>query len=257
MTFQMIGRATKLASDNSPAILTAAAVAGVVTTGVLSGKATLKAERLIDDARYERRPLDENNVVQDLELKEKLGLTWKCYVPPVAAGATTIAAVILVNRIGTRRAAAMAAAYAISDKAFAEYKEKIVEKLGDNKERAARDEIAQERMARTPVKDVVITHGGTHLCFEPYTGRYFQSDMETLKKAQNDLNYMVNNHFYASLSDFYDQIGLERTKLSDEVGWNSNELLELSFSTVLAENNQPCLSMDFKVVPIRDYHRVH
>lgn len=254
MTFQMmVGQTTKFLSDRSPAILTAVGVTGVIMTGVLSGKAAIKAERLIAD----EYGTDSRNIpLLDLTLKDKAIRTWKCYVPPAIVGSVTIAAVIGANQIGTRRTAALAAAYAISDKAFTEYKDKIVEKLGENKERAARDEIAQERVAKTPVKDIVITGGGTHLCFEPYTGRYFQSDMESLKKAQNDLNYIVLNHFYASLSDFYDLIGLERTKLSDEVGWNSNEQLELSFTTVLAENNQPALSMDFRVVPIRDYHRV-
>jgi hypothetical protein len=106
------------------------------------------------------------------------------------------------------------------------------------------------------VVDVVATSGGTALCLEPYSGRYFQSDMEALKAAQNALNYQVLNSYYASLSDFYDLIGLDRTKLSDEVGWNSDELMELTFSSCLADG-KPCLVMDFHVKPIRDYYRVH
>jgi len=66
----------------------------------------------------------------------------------------------------------------------------------------------------------------------------------------------VLNDFYASLSDFYDLIGLPTTSFSDEVGWNSDRLLELQFSTVLSDDGRPCISIDFRTVPIRDYYKV-
>lgn len=245
----------KLAADNSPLILTAIGVTGTITTAVLTGKATIKAVRLID-SEYQNNRNDADYV---LEPKEKARLAWKLYIPPVAVGTLTVVSIIGANRIGTRRAAAMAAAYAVSQEAFNEYRDKVVEKIGDLKERNIRDDLAQDRVNKNPVENntIVITNGGNVLCYEQYTGRYFQSDMETLKKAQNDLNYQVNNSYYASLSDFYDLIGLERTTESDEVGWNSNELLELHFSTTLAGDGRPCLAFEYRVVPIRGYARVH
>jgi hypothetical protein len=89
-----------------------------------------------------------------------------------------------------------------------------------------------------------------------YTGRYFQSSMESLKKAQNDLNYKILNSYYASLTDFYNLIGLSRTTTSDDVGWNSDEMLELRFSTIMSDDQRPCIAIDFKVAPIRGYFRV-
>jgi hypothetical protein len=71
------------------------------------------------------------------------------------------------------------------------------------------------------------------------------------------VNYQILNHFYASLSDFYGKVGLPSTSFSDEVGWNSDEILDLDISTTLSDDNRPCLSIDFKVVPVRDYFRVH
>jgi hypothetical protein len=256
MTFQTLASQTqKMIADNSPAILTGIGVAGAVTTAVLTGKAAIKAERLIE-AEYKAHVGDPHFT---LEGKDKIKLAWQLYIPPAVTGIVTVGAIIMANQIGTRRAAAMASAYVLSEKAFSEYKEKIVEKLGENKERAVRDDLAQDRVNRNPVEErsIIMTGGGDVLCFEPFTGRYFQSDMESLKKAQNDLNYLVLNNYYASLSDFYDLIGLDHTMISDDFGWNSDEMLELKFSTVLATDGRPCLSFEYKTVPIKGYARVH
>lgn len=256
MTFQTLAsQAQKLIGDNSPMILTGIGVAGVITTAVLTGKATIKAERMMNTYRYDQDPTAELFIPK----KEVVKKTWRLYIPPVAAGVVTVSSIILANQIGTRRAAAMAAAYVVSEKAFSEYKDKVFEKYGETKARAIRDDLAQDRMTQNPVTEsqIVMTAGGNVLCLEPYSGRYFQSDMETLKKAQNDLNYMVLNSYYASLTDFYNLIGLDRTLMSDDVGWNSDKMLELTFSTVLSDDGRPCLVMDYQVVPIRGYDRVH
>jgi hypothetical protein len=237
----------KLAIDNSPTILTGIAVAGTVTTAYLTGKATYKAAQILS----EESPY--------LEPKEKVLLTWKLYIPAAGTGMLTVISIIGANRIGTRRAAALVSAYTLSEKMFDEYKDKVVEKIGQKKEQEVRDELAQDRVNRNPVNEnsVIIIGGKSVLCYEAYTGRYFLSDMETLKKAQNDVNYMVNNNFYASLTDFYDKVGLPKTSISDEVGWNCNKLLELNFSTAITEDGRPCLTIDYQVEPIRDFHRVN
>jgi hypothetical protein len=171
----------------------------------------------------------------------------------------TVTAIILANRIGSRRTAAVAAAFSISEKTLSEYKEKVVERLGEKKAQEFRDSIAQDRINANPVgnQQVIVTGGGTVLCYDEYTGRYFYSDMETLKKAQNDTNYEIINSNYASLSDFYSRIGLSRTASSDDVGWDSDRLLELEFSTTMSDDQRPCISVGFLVGPTRGFHKVH
>lgn len=244
-------RAQKLTIDNSPAILTGAAVAGTVITAYLTGKASIKASEII-------RTEEDTFNLSPSDTKKKVELVWTLYIPPATTGLLTVACIIGANRIGTRRAAALAAAYTLSEKAFDEYRGKIVEKLGAKKEQAARDELAQERVSRNPATtaQMIIVDGKGVLCYESYTGRYFTNDMETLRKAQNDVNHMVNNNYYASLTDFYNLIGIETTTVSDEVGWNADKLLELKFSAVLTSSGKPCICVDYDVTPIRDYNRL-
>lgn len=246
---EILARGGKLAADNSPAILTAVGVTGALTTAYLTGKASFKAALILND----------NDHYGQADVKEMFQLTWKCYIPAAITAALTISAIIGANRIGTRRAAALAAAYAISERAFEEYKTKIIEKLGPKKEQEARDEIAQDRVDRNPVgsQEIIIAGAGTVLCHEAYTGRYFLSDMETLRKAQNDINAQVLSDSYASLTDFYDLIGLPHTANSDEVGWNSDKLMDLKFSAVISQDGRsPCISIDFTVHPVRHYYRL-
>lgn len=239
----------KLAVDNSPAILTAIGVTGTVSTAYLTGKASVKAHRILEKQRRN---------ISDLTLREETKLTWKVFIPPVASGAATITCIICATRIGTRRAAAMAAAYSVSEKAWSEYKEKVVERLGADKEEKIRTEIAQKRMDENPVvqREVFITSNGDVLCYDTISGRYFTSNVEALRKAQNDINQRILMDMYASLYDFYDLIGLPTTPYSNEVGWNADVLLDLEFSTVLATDGRPCLSVEYRLFPIRGYNRL-
>lgn len=244
-------RAEKLAIDNSPTILTGLAVAGTVATAIFAGRAAYLAATIIEDEaknrQYKNMPFD---------LEDKVQMTWTLYIPSVGMGVTTIVCIISANRIGSKRAAAMAAAYTLSEKAFTEYKDKVVEKLGEKKEQAVRDEIQQDRVNRNPVSEVIIV-SGEQLCYDSHSGRYFQSDMESVKKAVNDLNYRILSDNYASLSDFYHLLGLEPTSVSDEVGWNVDKLLEIHFTSTLAKDGRPAIALEYRVEPIRGYFRLH
>lgn len=236
---------------HSPALLTALGVTGSVTTAFLTGKATVKAVRILDEQWVY------TDIHGEREKKEAFKLVYKEYIPAFGVLAVTVTCIIAANQVGSRRAAAIASAYALSEKAFTEYKEKVVEKIGAGKEREVRDEIAQDRVNANPVSNVVIIGTGEVLCFEAYTGRYFMSSVETLKKAQNDVNYMVVNNMYASLSDFYDKVGLPRTKMSDDVGWNCDAMMEMELSTCLADDGRPAVSFTFHVAPVANYYRLH
>jgi Family of unknown function (DUF6353) len=261
---ELVMKSRVLVANNNSVILTAVGVAGTITTAFLTGRASFKASSMIDEAqerRFHKAKEERSNSdffqMEMLSFQDKAKEVWPLYIPPVGVGAVTIASIILANRLDTRKAAAMAAAYSLSERAFSEYKEKVVEKIGENKERAVRDEIAQDRVNKDPVREVIIAGSGDVLCYDALTGRYFQSTVETIKKAQNTINYDIINHMYASLSQFYGEIGLPPTSYSEEIGWNANNLLELSFSTTMSSDDRPCIVVDFVYAPIADYTRLY
>ena len=255
-------RVQAFVTENASSILTSAGVAGTVTTAVLTGRASFKASRIIHQEALQRTPSDSESVgndfvgLPDLTRKEKFGLVWIEFIPPVGVGTVTVASIIYANRISAKQAAAMAAAYTLSEKTFGDYKEKVVEKLGINKETDIRDQIAKERINENPPGNLIIVGDGDVLCYDVLTGRYFKSSVEKLKKAENEVNADIVTGDGASLSRFYDEIGLPQTPYSDTVGWNLDNRCELQLSTIMTDDDRPCISVDFAGWPKPDYMKV-
>lgn len=258
------GKLVHLVEDNSTTILTGIGVAGTVTTAVLTGRATFKAAYIIHKESLQRTPGDEPvgsdfAGLPDLTTSEKIKLVWPQYIPAVGVGALTIGAIVYSNRLSAKETAAMAAAYSMSDKTFQEYKEKVQEKLGQKREEAIRDEVAQERINRNPPgeRTIIITGGGDVLCYDVVTDRYFNSTVENIKKAENLVNGEIVSYDAVPLSRFYDAIGLRPTPYTEEIGWNLDNRCEVQFSTVLSPDQRPCISIDFARYPKPNFDTSH
>jgi len=169
----------------------------------------------------------------------------------------TITAMVCSNRISDNRTAAVAAAYSFAEKNFKEYREKTVAKMGKKKEQEVRDEVAQDGVTKNPPKksEIVIVGNGTVLCKDAYSGRYFQSTMEAIRKAENDMNWELLNSGYASVSDWWHFLGLESTSESDQIGWNTDTKFEVEYSTALTDENEPCIVATFRPGPIGRFYR--
>ncbi len=263
-----IHRLKFLVNENSTTILTGVAVVGTVGTAVLTGRASFKAAEIIADNEKDLPEVATLNELPDGETEivsvkgvysktEKFKMVWPQYIPPVAVGAATVTSIILANRISSKKIAALAVASTISERALQEYKTKVVEKLGERQETAIREEIAQDSVTNNPPSSQVIIAGsGDVLCFEPLTGRYFNSTIETVRKAENKVNYDIIHYDACSLSVFFEEVGLAPTDYSDMVGWNVNNRMEVKFSTTMSEDNRPCLVIGFTRMPTTDYDNV-
>lgn len=263
-------RAGKAAADNSPAILTAIGVTGTITTAYLAAKGAFRSVDALKEAEDEKREHffgDQTDVegkiveveFDGLTFQEKFDATWKYYTPAAISGGMTIAAIICSNRISDKRAAAMASAYSIAEKGFKEYREKTLEKVGKKKEQEVRDEIAQDDVTNNPVSKstlIVATKGPT-VCKDKWSGRYFNSDIESIRKAVNDFNQERINSSYLPLSEFYHLIGIPPTQESEEVGWNADKPLEVKFSGTLHPDGTPAVVFEFENLPDPNYARFH
>ena len=244
--FKSLKRST---SKYSPQILTGLGIAGVVTTTVLAIKATPKAVKLVEEEAYERK--------EELTPMEVVKVTWKCYIPTAVSMATSIACLICANSVNTKRNAALAAAYKISETAFIEYKDKVVETIGEKKEKTVREKIAEDKIKNNPPTQntIIMTDSGTELFLEPVSGRYFKSDMEKIRRIENECNKKMLHDIngYMSLNDFYDELGLEHSSIGYELGWNSYNLLEIDYIPQLLEDDKLCVVLEYTTGPKYDY----
>lgn len=225
---------------NMPTILSAAAGVGTLGTAYLAAKAgyqTAKQNELWpSDSEHDRKEL----------IKIRIKRNWKLYIPTGFSAVGTVGLIVGANRVGTKKTLAAQTAFAVSQQAYSQYRDKVIEEYGEHKDQSIRDKIADERVKQTaPDTGTVIIGSGTVLCCDLHSGRYFNSDMETLRKAQNDINKSLLAHDYATLDDFYYLIGLNPTSYSSQLGWSSDKLLELEFSTALTDDGRPCITFHY------------
>lgn len=240
-------------TKNSTSILTGMSVTGLVTTTIMACKATPKAISLIQDATEEiNKDIPEWNSCRQLTKKEILAVTWKCYLPAVIVGGLTAACIISANSINLRRNAVLAGLYSLSETALKEYQSKVIETIGQEKEKEIRSAVHHERIVRNPVSDneIIITGNGEILCYESLSGRYFKSDKEHIKSVLNDLSRDMMSESTVSLNQVYSELGLRGTKIGEMIGWHIDDgLIVPYFSSQLTENGQPCLVLDFETEP--------
>lgn len=257
MLVGLLHKARFLLNENSTTILTGVGVGGTVATAVLASRASFKAADVLDEERLIREEAAGEADILEPTRTQKVKLVWKFYIPATGVGIITVTSIIAANKISSRRIAALALASGISERALQEYKEKVVAKLGERQNRTLRDEIAQDRVNENPPgSQVIITGSGEVLCFDMLTGRYFLSTVEAIKRAENKINYEILHHMSASLSEFYDEVGLAPTSYTDSVGW-SGEPIEVAISTVMSPDKRPCIAVDFNRPPVLDYSKYY
>lgn len=257
----------QFAKKRSPEILTGIGIAGMITTTVLAVKETPKALQLIEEEKDRRTdkilegmsPNEDENCWQVVKLKpiEVAKVAWKPYIPAVLLGASSVACLIGANSVHARRQAALYSVYKLSETAFTEYRDKVLETVGEETEKEVRDKVAKDKVEKNPASktEIYMTGKGESLFYDPISDRHFMSDIETIRKIVNDLNYAMGygSEMYVSLSQLYDELGLKHTSISDNIGWNIRDgLIEPDFSSQIDEG-KPCIVLDWLKVPSYDF----
>ena len=239
-------------SKHAPAILIGFAVVSGGTAIVLAVKETPKALKRIEDKKQEYQ-------VDKLSPWETVKTTWPCYLPAALAFTFAAGCAIGSQSIHVKRNAALATAYKISETALLEYRDKVIDTIGEKKEQVVRDKVAQEQINKTPVnqREVIITGKGTSLCLDPFSKRYFEADIEFIRRAENKLNKAMMQSICGStsLNEFYIEIGLEPVDdaIGYKLGWNAEHQIDLDIRPGLSADERPCLVIGHYNPPKYDY----
>ena len=238
---------------HTPEILMGFGIAGMITAIIVAVKSTPKAIELIEEKKQETGS-------EKLTIGETVKTAWKCYIPTTVIAATSTVCLIGSSKVNLRRNAALATAYKIAETAHREYRDKVIETIGEKKEQAIKDKVAKDKIDNNPSRncEIYITNNGNTLCYDVLSGRYFRTNIDKIKKVENELNRRMLLENYISLNDFYDELGLKRTKMGEDLGWKvENGYLDLSFSSQLTEDDEPCLVVDYGVEPKYDYYKAY
>lgn len=253
----MLTTAINFVDKNSPTILIGCATSGVIATTGFAIKGTIKSVRAIDEEKINRRLRDDDQNI--LTKKEKVKLCWKYYIPTAISAGVTITALIAAHTISSKRAAVLASMYSMSEAALKEYQNKVIDVIGENKETKISDEIAKDKVKNNPIKDenIIKTTHGDQLFLDALSGRYFMSDIEYIRQCQNDINESILRsglNSFETLNSFYYLLGLDDIELGADIGWSSENKLNIRFTATIPEGKkEPVIVLQYSNKPKMDY----
>lgn len=218
-----------------PAVLTYAGVCGVVGTAIMAVKATPKALKIIEQEKMYRSYEGNNKPTK----KEIVDLTWKCYIPSIMFGLSTIACIISIHALNKKNQASLTSAYAMLNEAYKQYRDAAKVVYGEDADAKIQAEIAKDTFISadgisiySPDSD----YSEKLLFYDFFSKRYFESTLAAVLNAEYHMNRNLQLRGYSTINEFYEFLGLDGIKLGDEMGWGIDELI----------TNCGCLWLDFE-----------
>lgn len=242
-----MNRAELFLKKNTPIILTVVGSVGVVATSVLAVKATPKALLLIEDAKKEKG--------DKLTVKETVLAAWKPYIPSVITGFLTITCIFGANYLNARNQASLMSAYALLDRSYKEYRDKMIEMHGEEADKNVRKALIQAKY------DELDLAGNHMLFFDNLSMRYFIKTMDDVLRAEAEFLEAFAQRGYAFLNEYYDILGEPRVPYGYQTCWthidsdnpyNCREL-EFVYERILIDNDVECWTISTNRPPTLDY----
>lgn len=229
----------------SPHIFFVAGVAGTVVSTVLACRATLKLSEALeeiendvsnvkefratylqmtpeDQGRYTRSEVNRDTVYVYGKAIYKLG---RLYAPAIGIGVVSIGALTGSHVSLSRRNTSLMAAYAAVSKAYDDYRERVIQELGEDREQSIYQ--ARSKIVDTNNGDTVEVADPSK--WSPYA-RFFDDASPHWEKnsefnrlyvqcQQNYANEKLRAQGHLFLNEVYDMLGIERSQAGAVVGW--------------------------------------
>ena len=243
---------------HSPEILLVTGLIGTAATVVLACKSTLKVSEIVDEAKDTINTIHEGVATEhhtaDGELytqedaNRDLAITYiqtgwkltKLYAPAIAVGALSVTCILASNNIMRKRNVALAAAFTAVDTSFKEYRNRLIERFGENGKALDRElryniksEQVEERVVDENGNETTVTHNievidpnTTHSIYSIIWddgNRGWSKNAELNKcfliQQQEAATYRLQRQGILTLNEVYEMLGAPRTKYGQIAGW--------------------------------------
>ena len=251
---RMYNNSKNMVQKHSPEILAGVGVVGVVASTVMACKATMKLNDILEESKETRdkiREVESNPRYEEQysheDAKKDLTINYtqtglkiaKLYAPAVILGSASLGCLLASNDILRKRNAALSAAYMTVDKSFKEYRQRVVDRFGEEVEKEIRYNIKAEEVTSTVVaedgSETTVTETvktmdpnlySDYAKFFDEASPYWQKDPEYnfmfLKSQQQYANDLLKAKGRLFLNEVYEMLGIEKTKAGQIVGWVYN-----------------------------------
>ena len=226
---------------HSPEILIVSGVIGVVTATVLACRATLKVNDVLEEAKeaidvIHKEEAKKTEKYTEKDAKKDLTIVYvqsglkfaKLYAPAIILGGLSLTSIFASNNILRKRNMALAAAYTTVDKAYKEYRKRVIEKYGEEVDKQLRfgshtEKIEEEEVdpetgkVKKVKKNVEVTsidgYSPYAIYFDDLTSNYYEKNemynSMFFKSTQNYLNDLLRVKGMITLNDALDALGIK------------------------------------------------
>ena len=285
-TFSKVGFGLQ---KKSPEILVGIGIVGAVASAVLACKATTKAGAIVEESKNslaDIREAKENGVTKagesysEEDHKKDLAIAYvqtgvkfaKLYAPAVMLGAASIASILASHNIMKKRNVALAAAYAAVDKSFKDYRDRVIERFGEQVDTELKYGIKAKKFEEIEVdpetgkekkvkKTVMVADPNLQSDYAVYfdsKSRNYETNPDYnrmfLKAQQAFANDKLQTRGHLFLNEVLDDLDLPRTPAGQIVGWTKDgpdgyvnfRIVEVERETEDGRH-EPALLLDFNV----------
>jgi hypothetical protein len=227
---------------NAPKLLFVGGVASMVGSTVLACRATLKMEELMTETKsdlqvaksLQHREYSEKDRQQDVAViyTRSILKVGRLYLPAVGLGVAGIGMLTKSHNMLQERNAALAAAYYAVDKAFNRYRDRVVERYGEDVDTEFRYDLTEVEATDSKGKKVKawkaseMSESMYARFFDQYSPNWCKEpeyNLVFLRAQQNYANDLLKARGHVFLNEVYDMLGLERSRAGAVVGWIISE----------------------------------
>ena len=231
-----INNIEKILRKNAPDLLLTVGVCSLIGSTIMAVKSTPKANRILEEKK-------------DSTKIEKLKSVAPCYASSALLACAGTASIICSRNITKNRFTAMATAYTVTSSTLRSFKKNLEEVVEPEKVKIIKSKVANDNLKESK-NDIPINNDEDKkpLFFDSTSGRYFRSTINDIDRAVNELNKQMMNDMCIRLNDFYNEIGLDRIKIGEDLGWNIDKgLIEVRYDSTIADNDEPCIVLDYEL----------
>ena len=277
----------------APEILTGVAAVGTIAGTVMACKATTKLEPIIDDAKEQiedihKVALDTKDDDEPYDPKKDLAHAYistgiavvKLYAPAAGVIALSLTSMFASTGISRKRNISLAAAYAAVSQGFADYRQRVIEKYGQDTDQELKYGIENKEISEQVIdeetgkkrkvkKGIKVINGKQYSdyarIFDEYNPEWkdnAERNLYFLNCQQRYANDLLKARGYLTLNEVYSSLGFEPTTAGVHVGWvykpNGNDngdnyidfgIFDVSKPAVkdFLDGYEPAIVLDFNV----------
>lgn len=240
----------------SPEIMAIAGVVGMVTSAVMACKATTKASEIIDEAKTSVSMIHDlvadqavpESKYSEEDSKRDLVIVYskavmkfaKLYGPSLIIAGLSAGSILSSTTILRKRNIAIGTAYTALDRSFRTYRDRVIEKFGEDLDKELKygtttkvieettvDENGNEK---TETKTVKIADPNNYSIYARFYDdgcagwtKNPEYNLIFLKQQQNWANEKLKANGHLFLNEVYEMLGIPKTVIGQRVGWVYDE----------------------------------